>query len=489
MPTPGSIKSGSQPGTVGVESSPSHTVEILLGLAAEPTIDVDDCVSLVDAAILHMKHERFQQHLITHDLLNIPLTLLLRSYTTESNSNATTPRGLMAPIRDATEEQELFRIRSSLIETLSDISALPEFSARYADTNSPLVEVLIEWLSVTRAQLQLCSCVMLGNLARSDEMCKVMVFQLQIHTTLISMIKSSSDTQVLHSALSFLRNLGLPAETKQTIGETDAIGTVARLWSSDTLPQIAYAATSLTRQIINGSLPNVRKLLASLSPDPDSPAHAKTYLSLLLLLFDKSDDVTTRMEVARTVAAILRCTHSTNRSDGKEPTEPIEHRLYSLHADLGRPLIMMITQAQWPIIRSEGWFALALMARSDEGSTALDAILNRVELFGALEQTIRGQSSLVGTTSPTEDPAVVVEALTPANLTDPVPRLEQEEDMQAKDRENAMVLVHELIRNRVGLQFFGFLIPPDSLSYLELFRPRPIQRNSPGYITSERISC
>ncbi|KAL9121312.1 MAG: hypothetical protein Q9187_002135 [Circinaria calcarea] len=289
---------------------------------------------------------------------------------------------------------------------------------------------------------------MLGNLARSDEMCKSMVFRLQIHTILITALKNSSDTQVIHSVLSFLRNLGLAAETKQAIGEADAIGTVARLWSCDTLPQVAHAAASFTRQIINGSLPNVHRLLAPLSPDPDSPAHARTYLSLLLSLFDKSDDVTIKMEVARTVAAILRCTHSADRSSFGESRDTIEQRLYSLHPDLGQPLINMITQTQWPIIRSEGWFALALMARSKEGSTALDSILNRVELFGALEQTIRGQSSLAGARSHVGNSAVVSEGMPSVNFTDPVPRLDQEEDMRLKDRENAMVLVHELIRNR-----------------------------------------
>ena len=395
----------------------------------------------------------------------------------------------MPPIRDAAEEQELSRMRNSLIETLSDISALPEFSARYADLNSPLIGTLVEWLSAPRVQLQLCSCIMLGNLARSDEMCKSMVFRLQIHTILISALKKSSDTQVLHSVLSFLRNLGLAAETKQAIGEADAIGTVARLWSSDTLPQIAHAAASFTRQVINGSLPNVHRLLAPLSPDPDSPAHARTYLSLLLSLFDKSDDFTIKMEVARTVAAILRCTHSADSSSFGELKDGIEQRLYSLHPNLGQPLINMITQTQWPIIRSEGWFALALMARSKKGSTALDAILNRVELFGALEQTIRGQSSLVGAGSHIGDSAVDSEATRSANYTDPGPRLEQEEDMRLKDRENAMVLVHELIRNRVGLQFSDLLIPPDILLQLGLLPARPVRRNLPAHTTSERIPC
>ena len=118
------------------------------------------------------------------------------------------------------------------------------------------------------------------------------------------------------------------------------------------------------------------------------------------------------------------------------------------------------------------------MARSKEGSTALDAILNRVELFGALEQTIRAQPSNIGAGSTMGDSAAGSEALVQANLTDPAPGLEQEKDMRAKDRENAMVLVHELIRNRVGLQFFDLLIPPDFLIHLKHLRAQPVPRTA-----------
>ena len=433
-------------------------MEVLLRAASIPALDVDDCISLVDVAIIYLKQEEFQRYMVTQGLVDIPLTLLVRSYSSLHLPGASYSRAGTPPIRDAQEEQQLSNMRSSLIESLSDVSALPEFSTRYAEMDSPLIDSLLRWLSVPQSQLQLCSCIMLGNLARSDLICNGMVRRLQVHKTLLSLLKDASDTQVIHSALGFLRNLSLPLQTKKILGEAALVETVARFWTPDVAPQIAYAATSLTRQILNNSLPNVRKLLASLSPDPESPAHSKTYLSLLLLLFDRSDDVTIKMEVARVVAVIFRCTHTTTRSAPERSTESILTRLHSLHPNLSRPLAMMVTQSRWPIVRSEGWFALALMVRSEEGSAAIDTILEQAEIFGALEQAIRGQSSLVRTRSSAERLDISRETVTPAELAESEPVPEQEESMRSKDRENGMVLIHELLKNRVGPQTFHNLL-------------------------------
>ena len=440
-------------------------MEILLKTASVPGLDVDDCVSLVDAAIVHLKEERFQSHAITQQLLDLPLAMLFRSCPSQQHPDFANAgvMNVVPPVRDAEEEEELSRMRRSLIDCLSDVSASPEFAVSYADVHSPLIGSLLNWLSVPQAQLQLCSCIMLGNLARSDQTCNAIISQLQIHTLLAPILKSGSDTQVLHSALGFMRNLGLPLENKQILGEADIIVIISRFWTSEVLPLVAHAAVSLTRQMINGSLPNVRKLLAPLSPDPESPAHTKTYLSLLLSLFDNTDDMTIKLEVARVIAAILRTINSAVSSDLEGPVQSILDRLYLLHPDISRPVSMMVTQSQWQIVRSEGWFALALMARSAAGSAAIDAALQQVEFFAALEQTIRGQSSLSNTGSSVPARRSLSETVTPERSTEPESMSSQEKDMRAKDRENAMVLVHELLKNRVGYRFFDLTFPPEFL--------------------------
>ena len=419
-------------------------------------------MSLVDAAVVHLKYERFQQHMVTHDLIDLPLALILRSHSTPLSPRSLGPySNLASALRDPADEGELSEMCRSLIEALSDISAIPEFALMYSGMDSRLIESLITWLSAPQVRLQLCSCIMLGNLARSDATCKSMISRFQLHKPLIDILKERTETQVLHSALGFLRNLGLPPENKSILGGAEIIEIVARFWTLLVSPQLAYAAASLTRQVISGSLANVQRLLNSLSPDPESPAQSKTYLSLLLSLFERSDDMPTKVEIARTVAAIFRCIHSPDTTITRETLGTMLNRIHDLHPNIGSPLTLMVSQSRWPIVRSEGWFAMALMARSPEGRATVAVLVQQVDVFGPLEETIRGQSSLVSGRSYEATSDTGFRAATPEG-NESNTRPEQEAEMRAKDRENAMVLVDLLLKNRVGLEFLGLLIPFDT---------------------------
>lgn len=439
---------------VDASQSPDYSVRVLLETALEPVIEVEDLVSLVNAIVVHLKLERFQRLLVEQKLVEIPLIMMIRSFAPQTaSSNSLSIVDLSPLVRDPEEEEQLSSIRSALIRALSDVSAIPEFGAKYP-VDSQLVNSLILWLSASRSQFQICSCIMLGNLARSDTVCHSMVHNLGVHEILAATVKGSSDIQVLHAALGFLRNLALPLRNKFLIGEAQVIEGVSRFWSMDFNPQLQHSAVSLVRQLLNSSLVNVQRLLTSLSSDPDSPAHEKTYLSLLLSLFEKTDQVPTRVEIARAMAAIWRCLNISDPSLAPSVFNDLLHRLFSMHADIARPLAMMVTQARWPVVRSEGWFALALMARSQEGSAAVNSILQEVEVFGALVETLTGRPIALGT----EEIGTVVEADTgmlPVEPSETEASLEQGTEMRARNRENAMVLINELLKNSVRIGFFA----------------------------------
>ena len=426
---------------------------MVLEVLANAALEVDDILVIVNVATVFLQHERFQAFVVTHDLTKVLLDLINRSYflampedTSLSATNVQPSSG------DPEAEEQLSTLRSSLTRVLSDISATAAFANEYR-VDSQLVTSLSQWLSSPQDQLTICSCLVLGNLARSDGVCRDMVRQLNLHQGLLTILRERSEAQVLHASFGFLRNLVLPLENKTVIGSKETMDIISRFWSIDIIPQVQHASVSLLRQLLNGSIGNVRWLLESLSPDQDSPAHDKTYLSLLLLLFGRTDDVATKIETGRTVATICRCINSSSQGLPPSAMNALFYRLYGMHADIARPLATMVSQSRFPIIRAEGWFALALMARSREGSIAVGDVLQQVEVFGALVTTITGQSTNGG--------ELQVGGVEGADSERPDSgssgsgnRSEQEREMQAKDRENALVLVSKLLENRVRVDFF-----------------------------------
>ena len=435
-----------------MKSSPENAAEVLLDTASGPLTDLDDCSSLVDLAVSHLREERFQKSFLRSQALELPVTILSRSHSSDSPiGNPVAPSNPTHPIYTADEEELVSAIRSQLVHTLSDLSALPDFAANYP-LESPLISFLRSWLSTTHTQLQVCACIMLGNLSRSDEACKTMVHQFRIHETLVALLQESDDTPVLHSAAGFLKNLALLSENKAVIGETGVMNALLRLWTMKITPHLQHAGASLTRQLVSNSFANIQRLLTSLSPDPDSPAHERTYLSLLVSLSEKSDDISTKIEIARTITAICRTLNSTQPGISSEKIKQTAHRLYALHPDLARPLAVMVSQSRWPVVRSEGWFAFALMARSREGSVAVSDVVYAVDVYqplvetitgkafaeGRSEGTVKGNTVDVGAVSGDDGPAASGE------------ETNQEKQMRTRDRENALILVSELLKNMVS---------------------------------------
>jgi hypothetical protein len=256
-----------------------------------------------------------------------------------------------------------------------------------------------------------------------------MVRDLKIHEELISVLNGESRGAVLHSSLGFLKNLAIAGDNRVILGETGIIPAVSRLWAYDSVPQVQFSAASIARQVIISSIDNISRLLAPLSQDPDSPANQRTYLSLLLCLFEKSDSTPIKTEIGRTVASICR-TVSPKARDGDEQATILLDKLFTLHKGLTLPLGAMITQTQWPVVRSEGWFALALVATHKLGSDAVVDCLHKTEVTELLKTTLGAEAS-------TQEEA----------------KEENDKSQENKDRDNAFILVKELLKNDVSFEY------------------------------------
>lgn len=375
---------------------------------------------LVNSLAKYLENERFQNVCISNGMVEGVLATLRRSFSIEIDQSS------------VEETKALLQLRLKINQALAEVSASSLFMEHYP-LNSALSKTLKSWVVADDDQLQICACVMLGNLARSDEVCQVMVRDLKIHEELISLLNSDARGAVLHSALGFLKNLAIAGDNRVSLAEAGIIPAVSRLWAYDSVPQVQFSAASIARQVIISSVENIAHLLAPLSQDPDSPAHERTYLSLLLSLFEKSDSSPIKTEIGRTIASICR-TISPKAREGDEQAISILDKLYGLHDGVARPLGAMTTQTQWPVVRSEGWFALALMANNKSGCVAVVDCLQQEEVMELLKATLSADPSSEKESEGTNSSQV------------------------SKDRDNAFVLVQELLKNEVSF-LKTFFIP------------------------------
>jgi len=95
---------------------------------------------------------------------------------------------------------------------------------------------------------------MLGNIARSEEVCRKLVLEHKVHTPLVGILKEDSAVGVLHSAAGMLKNLAISGvDIREKIGALGAIDACDKFLRQDSLGQIQYIGLSLIRVLINGS--------------------------------------------------------------------------------------------------------------------------------------------------------------------------------------------------------------------------------------------
>lgn len=390
--------------------------------------DLEDFLALTNSAIAYLKYERFQESLINNSSgISTVLAILTDSHTRFGISNNYNAPNFVQI--DADDAVLLSKMRFQLTSVLSDISALPSFSAAYP-LGSPVSNSLIQLISTSdsaqsKPQLVTAACIILGNLARTEIACQTLVYTYAIHIPLTAILSSASrsvdgstpissqQTQLSYAVLGLLRNLAIPASNKEYLGDAGILESalLPRLWSLESSPQIQYTSINLTRQIVTGCLPNIKRLCQPLSPDPDSPASGKSSLHILLDLYKRASDAdaATMTEISRIVTAVCRVLHITTSGTEMAPIIPLRQKFYDMHStEIVAPLNYLITQGQaqifsptsltspstppkHPILRSEGWFVLALMAGTPEGSKVVANCMHDTDVFSLTCEILSGK--------------------------------------------------------------------------------------------------
>ncbi|KAM0556964.1 hypothetical protein ACHAPJ_005643 [Fusarium lateritium] len=422
-----------------------QTVYTLLKLAASPDFrsDIEDFLALVSTAANYLANETFQERLLNEKKLDVFVKVFYIAHTQFD-----------AELDDDETAKELGQLCSSLLTTLADLTGNDGFATLYPLENS-VPQSLLEWLRGSHAILQSAACLALGNLSRSDEASTAFVQRFQAHRPLITLLSDPSVTeaQLLHSALSFLKNLAIPAQNKPLLGDLLEPAGIPRILSIDTLPQVQFSAVSLLRLLLVNCAGNVHRVATPRTVEGEGSSDKHTTIQDIIALFGRSDTEPTRLEASRSVATVCRVLHTApvdevlpewTSEDGKEP-----RALFYAEHDLSQILSFLITQEKWPILRSEAWFVFALMSRSKDGAKVIANVLSVSGAMDALSLAVTGQATSndqvpqIEAGEP-EIPAGIPEglALEPQQI-DP----KQKANMAKVDRENCLVLCTEIVKN------------------------------------------
>lgn len=455
-------------------ASPS-TVQVLLDLASQEPFkdDVEDFTSLVSVAAAYLGSEPFQTDIVTKDDLHLFLSIYHHVHTG------------FGDVDEPGAEAALKQLRAGLLNSLADISGHDAFPAHHP-LDSSVPQTLLAWLKGANPALRTAACIAVGNLSRSDQASTDLVQKHSAHEPLTAVVAdpATSDQQVLHAVLSFLKNLAIPAANKPLLGGLLDPTCLPRMYALDTSPQVQFSAVSLTRLLITNCPENARRICKTStgSGDGDDATIADSIVSL----FSRSDAEPTRMESARSILALCRALHSgsspkvvlqdwhTDSSSSSSPASSFEEKrsaFYQKHA-FSKPLSFLVAQEKWPTMRSEALFVLALMCRSEDGSKAVLSILDDdntkviTELVTGGKKTPETETAAAAAAEQIEEAghgekqqqqqgegeaADDVAALTTKLQLEPQqvdPR--QQETMSKVDRENCLVLVTELLRYRGG---------------------------------------
>ena len=330
----------------------------------------------------------------------------------------TTDTNVLIPETDA--DRVYLKVRNALAEAIGDVAADPEFLRRHTDNASlsAMAPYFARYLGDDpRPLVQLCCAFIVGNIAQSDGVCGFLVQNVKVHRRLIRLLQPSKPETLVFTALGALCNLALPIRTKTALGDDGLIAALGRIWATaGFLPEVHIKAATVAGRLVHHHLANVKRLLKDAGPEP-APLEA------LMAVFERAGDQETRLAYARVVAAILRTIYADRSLDDNARNEIVK-RFWAVHAGLARTLGAMLTlQHRGPAFtpkqsgdaRSEGWFAVALAARSAAGARALIPVLEREELVEILQGPMAGEG-------------------------------------RKEDVENVKVVMHELAKNKVCFQ-------------------------------------
>ena len=389
------------------------------------------------AAILvhYLQDSEFQQTIATPEILDKLVDLMLDF---EARLNPEEIESVFKSLSVQSDPDKLANEDTStilmlqLINSLSSISASDTFVTDFS-VRSPILEKIQSKLVLPNTSPStVCACVVLGNLATSDQVSVDMVEKLGLHLILLGIMSSHTEPALLYAAAGFMRHLVFPEQNRTLLGEAGLIEASCRLlMNSD--PSVRGEAAAILCKLVSNNIQNIKKVVYETIPDDITPAelvrakvpphptllyHIATQALVPTAPLPSTSMKNAMVELGRTIIAILRYLGQAN---AEQDNELVRSHIFKTPL-VARPVARLARQRFFAEARSEGLLGLGLMAQSLEGAAAVVEELKEDE---PLLETIKEFA-----TPPNEEGQQVGSTL-------------------GRDHQNALVLLHGLAANGV----------------------------------------
>ncbi|KAF2111637.1 armadillo-type protein [Lophiotrema nucula] len=316
-----------------------------------------------------------------------------------------------------------------LINAQCSISASDAFLEQYTLRTMFVEKVRSELMKDGFRPSTVCVCVILGNLATSDEACIKMVQEMSIHKKLIDILANSEVPALSYAAAGCIRHLTFPEQNRNTLAEAGLINVCCRLLEKNDPSTRGEAAAILAKSVAN-NMENIKRVIYEKAAASDNEFSATNDASINSTILNhivtqalapsgalpSTSMKNPMIELGRTIVAILRYLR---QDSPHEETATLTRDVFAV-PHIARPVARLARQRFYAEARSEGLLGLGLLAQSPEGAACVIEELKADEgLLVALKEFVSEQKE----------------------------GGRQGEMSLGRDRQNAIVLLHGLSKN------------------------------------------
>lgn len=315
---------------------------------------------------------------------------------------------LTKPDEAQQSEETSVLLLSQLINSISALSATDAFAQNF-NVRSAVIERIRAKLKypTDKSPSAVCACVMLGNLAMSDEVCIDMVSIMQLHLPLRDMLCFDKHSALLYAALGFLRHLAFPEQNRTELSDARVIeachGYIVK--GADD-PAVRGEVTALLCKLVTNNSKNIQRVVLDrtgeikgkqgelpLQSVSDGPTCFEDLVKQSLMSGKPVPSTSMKnmmVEAGRTIVAILRYLGRAVAC-GDLDVDAVRLRMFEC-PDVARPLAKLVRQRFYADARSEGLLGLGLMAQSPEGaSRVISEIKDDAGLLEAIKEFAEGK--------------------------------------------------------------------------------------------------